>query len=62
MAVADAIGDRDRVVILGPDDERLALEREYVTIYRHPDRLVDLEAQATADRAHLLARLRELEG
>ena len=41
--VADVIGDRERVVITGTPEMRTALEREYVSIYRRPDRLVDVE-------------------
>ncbi len=58
--VVDEIGDRDRVVILGPDSMRVELEREYVTINRHPDRLVDVEGAAALDRADLVARLARL--
>ena len=38
--VVEAIGERDRVMILGPSAARLALEREYVAISHRPDRLV----------------------
>ncbi len=55
--VVDEIGDRDRVVILGPDAMRVELEREYVAINRRPDRLVDVEAAPEADEAALRARL-----
>jgi hypothetical protein len=41
--VVRAIGDRERVLIFGPNAVRLALEREYVSIFRRPDRLVDVE-------------------
>ena len=58
--VVDEIGDRDRVVILGPDSMRVELEREYVTINRHPDRLVDVEDAAELDREDLVARLARL--
>jgi hypothetical protein len=58
--VAGAIGDRERVVILGPSDERLALEREYAAIYQRPERLVDVEPAGAVDEAALVARLRRL--
>ncbi len=58
--VVRAIGDRDRVVILGPGSMRLALEREYVSIYHRPERLVDVEPAEPEDREHLVARLRTL--
>ena len=41
--VVRVIGDRQRLVILGPSSARLALEREYVALFRRPDRLVDVE-------------------
>jgi hypothetical protein len=60
--VVRAIGDRERVVLLGPDAERLELEREYVLVYRRPDRLVDVEPAGRVDPEALVARLRELAG
>ena len=60
--VVEAIGDRERVVILGPGSERLALEREYVAIFRRPDRLVDVEPGGPVDEAELVTRLRQLTG
>ena len=58
--VVHAVGDRERVVILGPSSVRLALEREYTSIYQRPDRLVDVEPAAMVDAAGLVDRLREL--
>ena len=58
--VVHALGDRDRVVILGPSSARLALEREYVAIYRRPDRLVDVEPAGAVNTEDLVARLRAL--
>ena len=58
--VAHALGDRDRVMILGSSSARLALEREYVAIYHRPDRLVDVEPLGTVDHDDLVARLRAL--
>lgn len=58
--VVHAVGDRDRVVILGPSSARLALEREYVAIYRRPDRLVDVEPAGAVNTEQLVARLRAL--
>lgn len=60
VRVADAIGDRERVAILGPDTNRLALEREYVAIFQRPDRLVDVEPSSLADRIEIAERLRLL--
>lgn len=58
--VVDAIGDRERIAILGPGSDRLALEREYVLIHRTPDRLVDVEPSTAATRAELVDRLQVL--
>jgi hypothetical protein len=58
--VIRAIGDRERVVILGPSSIRLALEREYVAIYQRPDRLVDVEPSGPVDEAELVDRLNRL--
>jgi hypothetical protein len=60
--VVHAIGDRERVLILGPSSTRLALEREYVAIYRRPDRLIDVEPGDVYDRGELVQRLYELAG
>lgn len=60
--VVDEIGDRDRVLILGPDAMRLELEREYVTIFHRPDRLLDVEAAGPTDEAELVRRLEVLTG
>jgi hypothetical protein len=56
--VVRAIGDRERVVILGPSSARLALEREYVSIFHRPDRLVDVEPAGPIDPDELVDRLR----
>jgi hypothetical protein len=58
--VIRVIGDRQRVVILGPSSIRLALEREYVAIFRRPDRLVDVEPAVAMDAAALVDRVRTL--
>jgi hypothetical protein len=58
--VVRAIGDRQRVVVLGPSSVRLALEREYVSIFLRPDRLVDVEPANAADMEELVDRLRTL--
>lgn len=60
--VIHAIGDRERVAILGPDPARLELERAYVAVERRPDRLVDVEPAGPVDEAALVDRLRELAG
>jgi hypothetical protein len=60
--VADAIGDRERVLILGAGPMRLALEREYVAIFHRPERIVDVEPSGGIDRDELIRRVRELAG
>jgi hypothetical protein len=60
--VVRVIGDRQRVVILGPSAVRLALEREYVAIFRRPDRLVDVEPSGVVELQDLVDRLRTLAG
>lgn len=58
--VVRVIGDRQRVVILGPSSARLALEREYVAMFRRPDRLVDVEPAGPISSQELVDRLRAL--
>jgi hypothetical protein len=61
LRVAQQTEDCDRLVVMGPGDERLAFEREYVTLYHRPERLVDDEPIAAATRTDLLDRLRVLD-
>jgi hypothetical protein len=58
--VVRAIGDRERIMILGPGSARLALEREYVDIHRRPDHLVDVEPTGLVEEPDLVDRLRRL--
>lgn len=58
--VIRVIGDRQRVMILGPSSIRLALEREYVAMYRRPDRLVDVEPAGQVSLEELVDRVRTL--
>ena len=60
--VVDEIGDQERLVTCGPERHRLALEREYVTIYHRPDRLLDVEPSGPVDRAALVAGLQDAPG
>jgi hypothetical protein len=60
--VVDAMGDRERVMILGPGSARLALEREYVAIHRRPDRLVDVEPDGPVTDNELVDLVRRLAG
>jgi hypothetical protein len=58
--VARAVGDHERVEVIGPDALRLALEREYVAIYRRPDHLRDVESPAVIDESALVERVHRL--
>jgi len=51
----------DRLVIMGPDAARVAFEREYVSLYRRPDRLIDVGQAMAPRRADLLDQLRMIE-
>ena len=41
--VVEAIGDAPRVLLLGDNTMRTALEREYVALRQRPDRLVEMD-------------------
>jgi hypothetical protein len=58
--VAEQMGDHARVVILGPDEMRLALEREYVSLYRRPDLIVDVRPEGLISQANLIDFLHDL--
>ena len=62
LRIARATQDCERLMIVGPDPERLAFEREYVALYKRPDRLVDVEAASAMTARDLLGRLRFLDG
>ena len=40
------LGEATHVTVSGPASARLGLEREYVAVTHHPDRLVDVEPKA----------------
>jgi hypothetical protein len=61
LRVLHEAGDCDRVVVMGPDSDRVAFEREYVALYRRPDRLIDVGAAAAPAPTELLDQLRMLE-
>src|SRR5512143_200696 len=61
LRVAHEAADCDRVVIMGPDASRIAFEREYVALYRRPDRLIDLGPSTAPARSELVDQLRVLE-
>ena len=56
--VARAASHCDRVVVFGSDASRLAFEREYVALYRRPDRLIDAGADVEPSPRELMDRLR----
>ena len=58
--VVRRIGDRERVMILGPGSSRMALERAYVAIDRRADRLIDVEPAGAIDEEDLVERVRVL--
>jgi hypothetical protein len=51
----------DRLVVMGPDASRVALEREYVALYRRPEQLVDVGQLSEPREADLIDQLRMLE-
>lgn len=58
--VAHRIGAVDRVLVLGPDELRTALEREIVAIGHAPETIREAALEGPADREVLIARLRRL--
>jgi hypothetical protein len=58
--IAHRIGDVDRVLVLGDDELRTALEREIVAIGHRPETIREAVVQGPVDEAVLLARLRQL--
>jgi hypothetical protein len=58
--VAHRIGAVDRVLVIGPDDLRTALEREIVAIGHAPETIREAALEGPADRDALLERLRRL--
>jgi hypothetical protein len=58
--VAHSIGTVDRVLVMGPDDLRTALEREIVAIGHRPDTIREARPVGPVDEAYLVERLRNL--
>lgn len=58
--VAHRIGDVDRVLVLGNEDLRTALEREIVAIGHHPEAIREETISGAVDADALVARLRRL--
>jgi hypothetical protein len=61
LRVAHEAAGCDRVVITGPDAARLDFEREYVTLYRRPDRLIDIGPSFEPGRHELVEQLAMIE-
>ena len=62
VRVARMTDDCDRVMVLGPGDDRLAFGREYVADHGRRVVALDVEASVSASPAELFDRLRLLEG
>ena len=58
--VVHEIGDRERVMIVGPSQVRLALEREFVAINHRPERLMAVPPSASEAGQGIVDRLRRL--
>ena len=58
--IVGAVGDSERVMVLGPASLRLAVQRAYVAVSHRPDRLVELERTGSVDPVELAARVRAL--
>jgi hypothetical protein len=58
--VVHEIGDREHVMIVGPQPIRLALEREYVAINHRPDRLIAVPPVAPEAGVEILERIERL--
>ncbi len=58
--VAHRIGDVDRLLVMGREDMRTALEREVVAIGHRPETILDAGPEGPVDRDALAARLRRL--
>jgi hypothetical protein len=58
--IAHRIGDVDRVLVLGNEELRTALEREIVAIGHRPETIREAVVEGPVDEAALVARLRRL--
>lgn len=59
--VLQEAADCDRLVVMGPDSARIAFEREYVALYRRPDRLIDIGTAVAPRECDLVDQLRMLD-
>jgi len=58
--IVDLVGGADEVLIMGPESLRAVLEREYVAIFHHPERIVDVQTAHPLSEGQLVERLRKL--
>ena len=58
--IVGAVGDSERVMVLGPASLRLAVQRAYVAVSHRPDRLVEVTRTGPIDAIELAERLRAL--
>jgi hypothetical protein len=58
--IVRALGAREHVMVVGPADVRLALEREYVAISHRPDRLMAPPRAARSAGAEIVVRMDRL--
>ncbi len=58
LRVLHEAADCERIVVMGPDASRIALEREYVALYRRPDRLIDVGQVLEPATSDLVDQLR----
>jgi hypothetical protein len=61
LRVIHEAADCDRVVIMGPDAARIDFEREYVSLYHRPDRLIDVGTSMQPARRELVEQLELVE-
>jgi hypothetical protein len=61
LRVAHEAQGCDRVVIMGSDASRIAFEREYVSLYRRPERLIDIGLVTDPEPRDLVRHLRLIE-
>ena len=58
--IVGAVGDSERVMVLGPASLRLAVQRAYVAISHRPDHLVEVARTGPVDPVELAERVRAL--
>ena len=61
LRVIHEAAECDRLIVMGPDATRVALEREYVSLYHRPDRLIDVGQVMAPRPCDMVDQLRILE-